>query len=113
MTLLLDGRVARQPSPTHHGRQQQLVQQADQVRDLPADASTIPKSNARHRRQPRPASRHGAVVRTDGTGGYATHVRAPRSLAVPYPAQLDPAAVTTLMLRRARCRERTLTDPPG
>jgi NADPH2:quinone reductase len=39
-----------------------------------------------------------AVVRTGASGGYATDVRVPRSQAVPYPAHLDPAAITSLML---------------
>jgi len=39
------------------------------------------------------------AVRTSGsTGGYATHLLAPRWAAVPYPAHLDPAAVTSLVL---------------
>jgi len=39
------------------------------------------------------------AVKTRGsTGGYATHVLAPRWAAVPYPAQLDPAPVTSLVL---------------
>lgn len=39
-----------------------------------------------------------AVRTSGGTGGYATHLLAPRWAAVPYPAHLDPAAVTSLVL---------------
>jgi len=39
------------------------------------------------------------AVKTRGdTGGYATHVLAPRWAVLPYPAQLDPALVTSLVL---------------
>jgi NADPH2:quinone reductase len=41
---------------------------------------------------------HVAVRTVDGTGGYATHVRAPSEGAAVYPAHLPPESVTSLVL---------------